>query len=89
MNVNSLDRDNPRFDKIFWRPSRMPYTTFEELVSMAKESLLFARWSSGSTEVTGQEAAPLLVLLIDCALRYIGRGWTLATFRRIPSSVRR
>ena len=48
---------------------------FEELVSMAEESPLFARSSSGSTDVTGQEAAPLSLLIL-CALRCLGRGWT-------------
>ena len=52
----------------------MPYATFEELVSIAEESPLFALWSSRSTDVTGQEAAPLLLLIL-CALRYLGRGW--------------
>ena len=75
MYIESPDLDNPGFHKNFRHRFRMPYATFEELVSMAQESPFFARWRSGSTDITGQEAAPLSLLNL-CALRYLGRGWT-------------
>ena len=63
------------FTSFFGAVSEYHMPLFEELVSMAEESPLFARSSSGSTDVTGQEAAPLSLLIL-CALRCLGRGWT-------------
>jgi len=39
------------------------------------KSHLFDRWRPGKKDATGNEAAPI-VLLVLCALRYLGRGWT-------------
>ena len=53
----------------------MPYNSFLSLLSMVEASPLFDRWKIGKADVTGQQAAPLSLLIL-CALRYIGRGWT-------------
>ena len=53
----------------------MPYNSFLSLLPMVEASPLFDRWKIGKADVTGQQAAPLSLLIL-CALRYIGRGWT-------------
>lgn len=67
--------DNPRFHKLFRCRFRMPYNCFKELAAMAAQSVIFDRWKPGKSDATGHESTPL-PLLILCALRYIGRGWT-------------
>ena len=52
----------------------MPYSSFLDLVSFAKEDLLFQRWREGNVDAFDQPATPL-PLIILCALGYIGRGW--------------
>ena len=75
MYVESPHLDNPRFHKIFRRRFRMPFESFKALVVIAQDDPLFKRWKEGARDVAGQLAAPL-PLLILCALRYLGRGWT-------------
>ena len=67
--------DSDRFHKVFRRRFRMPYNSFRELAAMAADSVIFDRWKPGKYDALGQESTPL-PLLILCALRYIGRGWT-------------
>ena len=67
--------DNPRFHVVFRRRFRMPYSSFQDLVSFAQDHPLFERWREGNVDALHQPATPLPLLLL-CALRYIGRGWT-------------
>ena len=53
----------------------MPYSSFQDLVSFAQDHPLFERWREGNVDALHQPVTPL-PLLILCALRYIGRGWT-------------
>jgi hypothetical protein len=75
MYIQSPDVNNPRFHKIFRKRFRMPYEEFKSLVVMTQESPLFERWQEGNVDAFDRPASPL-PLLILCALRYIGRGWT-------------
>ena len=67
--------DNPPFHVVFRRRFRMPYSSFQDLVSFAQDHALFERWREGKVDALNQPTTPL-PLLILCALRYIGRGWT-------------
>jgi hypothetical protein len=53
----------------------MPYESFKMLAAVAKHELLFKMWKERAVDVARQPATPL-PLLILCALRYLGRGWT-------------
>ena len=77
MYVQSPQLDNPaKVSQILRRRFCMPYDSFLSLLSMAEASPLFDRWKIGRADVTGQQAAPLSLLIL-CALHYIGRGWTV------------
>ena len=65
---------NRRFLKKFRRRFRLPYDSYRELVSKVREHELFKRWH-GVKEDSLNTPAPL-DLLVLCALRYMGRGWT-------------
>ncbi len=67
--------DNPRFHVVFWWQFRMPYSSFQDLVSFAEDHPLFERWQEGNVDALHQPATPLPLLLL-CALRSIWRGWT-------------
>jgi hypothetical protein len=67
--------DNHRFRVVFWRRFRVPYSSFQDLVSFAQDHPLFERWREGNVDALNQPAT-LLPLHILCALRYIGGGWT-------------
>lgn len=59
---------------------RMPHSSYIDLVNMCveesmKDDGLFKRWRPGSTTLDGRDAAPMKLLVL-CALRYLGRGWT-------------
>lgn len=75
MYVENPHLDNPRFNKVFRRRFRMPYGSFKALAALAEDEPLFKRWKAGAIDVARQPATPL-PLLILCALRYLGRGWT-------------
>jgi hypothetical protein len=75
MYVANPDLDNDRFHFKFRRRFRMPYASYKELVSMANDSELFQRWAVGAKNSAGNPSSPLSVLIL-CALRYLGRGWT-------------
>ncbi len=75
MYIESPDLDNTRFHRTFRRCFRMPYNNFKDLVALATQSNIFERWKQGKCDAVGQGSKPL-PLLILCALRYLGRGWT-------------
>ena len=76
MYVEFPDVENARFHKTFWRRFRMPYNSFKELVLLATQSNLFARWKQGKCDGLHQESTPLPLLVFLCALWYLGCGWT-------------
>jgi hypothetical protein len=75
MYVEFPDVENARFHKTFRCRFQMPYNSFQDLVLLATQSNLFARWKQGKCDALRQESKPL-PLQILCALRYLGRGWT-------------
>lgn len=40
-----------------------------------RSQFFFARWKQGKCDAVHQESTPLSLLIL-CALRYLGRGWT-------------
>ena len=74
--VESANPSNPRFEKSFRRRFRLPYSNYLELVQWAIDSeKYFARWKPGKMDAVGNPCAPINLLVL-CALRYLGRGWT-------------
>ena len=69
------------FHDKFRKRFRLPYHSFQELVAMcidesvSRDSKHFKRWRPGATAADGTPAAPMSLLVL-CALRYLGRGWT-------------
>lgn len=74
--VECVDMEDAKFLKIFRNRFRLPYQQYLELVAYTKTSPeYFKRWFDDSTDVTGERAAPLEILVLG-VLRYLGRGWT-------------
>jgi len=68
------------FEDKFRLRFRLPYNCYLELLDMCNEEAssggFMSRWRPGSKSATNKPAAPMSLLLL-CALRYLGRGWTL------------
>ena len=73
--IEHPDLDNPRFHKKFRRRFRMPYNEYRQLLLIAEAEPILARWKPGNTDALGNPVTPISLLLL-CALRYLGRGWT-------------
>ena len=58
------------------------------LAAIVEHKLLFKRWKEGAVDVARQPATPL-PLLILCALRYLGRGWTFDDLSEIQESAKK
>jgi len=71
----------PSFHDKFRRTRfRLPYTCYLELLEMCEEEAAsndgyMKRWKVGAKAASKKAATPLSLLLL-CALRYLGRGWT-------------
>ena len=73
--VDSPPLESKQFHKKFRRRFRMPYVSFQELLSLVKEdSDCFGAWISG-VDCTGRMSSPVELLLLG-TLRYLGRGFT-------------
>jgi DDE superfamily endonuclease len=72
-NINGVNSDS--FHKKFRTQFRMPYNSFVELVQELERHPDFSRWHDGTKSAFNVAAAPISLLVL-CALRYIGRGWT-------------
>ena len=75
MYIENPDTDNVQFQKLFRKRFRLPHAQFVELSAMVETSDYFSRWKVGSKDAVGDGASPSCLLLL-CALRYLGRGWT-------------
>ena len=54
----------------------MPMEQFKVLAEKAIEDAhYFGRWKPGKCDAIGTACAPIKLLVL-CALRYLGRGWT-------------
>jgi Plant transposon protein len=73
--VEHPNLDNSRFQRLFRRRFRLPHAQFVELAQSMEESDCFGKWKDGKKDARGVESSPLRLLLL-CALRYLGRGWT-------------
>ena len=71
----------PLFEEKFRLRFRLPYACYQELAQLCEEESItneessMKRWRPGNKAANGKPAAPLGLLLL-CALRYLGRGWT-------------
>ena len=73
--IENPDIDNVQFQKQFRRRFRLPHAQFVELCAMLETSGYFSRWSDGRKDALGADSSPTCLLLL-CALRYLGQGWT-------------
>lgn len=68
--------ENARFQALFRRRFRVPYSSFLSMNADLENCPQFARWHSGKKSANGSLASPMLLLLLS-VLRYLGRAWTI------------
>ena len=70
----------PTFAEKFRRRFRLPYNCYQELLDIcnceAAAGGYMTSWRPGNMSAIGTPCSPMSLLLL-CALRYIGRGWTM------------
>ena len=64
-----------RFDRLFRRRFRMPYSSFIDLLNVIKSDHTFRRWHDGNKDCVKKACSPIGLLLLG-SLRYLGRGFT-------------
>ena len=67
--------ENRKWSTLFRKRFRMPYPSFLDLADQCKNSGCFEQWSGTHHHYNKKRVTPLKLLLL-CALRYLGRGWT-------------
>ena len=69
---------NKKWEKMFRDRFRLPYNSFLDFVKVCEQSEHFKKWSSesGINRYNKRKVTPI-ILLILCALRYLGRSVTL------------
>lgn len=81
------DLHDDYFNKKFQIRFCLPYPQFIELVKALETEDSFRRWHEGNMSYKMKESTPISLLVL-CALRYVGRGWTFDDLsQRIQLSV--
>lgn len=69
--------DCKRWQKLFRYRFRMPYESYVDLVNECDKSPIMGQWSRLPEFRYNKKKGTSLELLVLCALRWLGRGWTM------------
>ena len=68
--------------KLFCLRFCLPYQSFLDLVELCKESKILIQWADNKKKRCNPKQGDPIELLVLCALRYLGRAWTLCDLHK-------